>query len=103
MVVSIQYLGEVTYPGDYDIGLRVGSFDNDHLDHEPGLFRGATCLGVADAIGGRGELPAIRPAAPIGVAKRSRPEVLSYLPVVVSCSVSWSSRSRPPPCADRTP
>jgi acyl-CoA thioester hydrolase len=56
----IQYLGEVTYPGDYDIGLRVGSFDNDHLDYELGLFRGTTCLGVADAIGGRGELPAVR-------------------------------------------
>ncbi|MEU9407485.1 hypothetical protein AB0E08_17650 [Streptomyces sp. NPDC048281] len=54
----IQYVGEVTYPGDYGIGIRVRSFGADSLRYELGIFSGETCLGLADAIGGRGELSA---------------------------------------------
>ncbi|MFD9890661.1 hypothetical protein ACFWY9_15050 [Amycolatopsis sp. NPDC059027] len=53
----IQYSGEVTYPGDYEIGLSVLSFDADSVRYELGVFRGDECLGVADATGPRGELP----------------------------------------------
>ncbi|MFD8419265.1 hypothetical protein [Streptomyces sp. NPDC059466] len=55
---QIQYLGEVTYPGDYEIALSVRSVDTGSLHYELGVFRGSTCLGVADAIGPHGELPA---------------------------------------------
>ncbi|WP_431955771.1 hypothetical protein [Nocardia lijiangensis] len=54
----IDYLGEVTYPGDYEIGVLVRSFGDYSVDYELGLFRGRTCLGVADAIGERGALSA---------------------------------------------
>ncbi|MER6392853.1 hypothetical protein ABT236_30890 [Streptomyces sp. NPDC001523] len=52
----IQYLGEVTYPGDYEIALTVRSVDTGAVHYELGVFRGSTCLGVADAIGPHGEL-----------------------------------------------
>ncbi|WP_328606454.1 hypothetical protein OG943_42105 [Amycolatopsis sp. NBC_00345] len=52
----IQYLGEVTYPGDYEVGLTVRSADADSVQYELGVFRDHTCLGVADAVGPRGEL-----------------------------------------------
>ncbi|MFE5554825.1 hypothetical protein [Streptomyces sp. NPDC056544] len=55
---EIQYLGEVTYPGDYEVALTVRSFDTGSVHYELGVFRGSTCLGVADAIGPRGELRA---------------------------------------------
>ncbi|MFJ3234721.1 hypothetical protein [Streptomyces sp. NPDC086787] len=48
---QIHYLGEVTYPGDYEIGLTVRSVDTGAVHYELGVFRGSTCLGVADAIG----------------------------------------------------
>ncbi|WP_394844846.1 hypothetical protein LZC95_48340 [Pendulispora brunnea] len=51
---QIQYLGEVTYPGDYEIGLMVRSADAKSAHYELGVFRDRTCLGVADAIGPRG-------------------------------------------------
>ncbi|MEU3907114.1 hypothetical protein AB0F20_25360 [Streptomyces goshikiensis] len=51
----IQYLGEVTYPGDYEVALTVRSVDTGSVHCELGVFRGNTCLGVADAIGPRGE------------------------------------------------
>ncbi|MEV0279810.1 hypothetical protein AB0I22_25935 [Streptomyces sp. NPDC050610] len=54
----IQYLGEVTYPGDYEIGLTVRSADAESVHYDLGIFRDGTCLGVADAIGPRGALPA---------------------------------------------
>ncbi|MFI9503785.1 hypothetical protein [Nocardia sp. NPDC052566] len=54
----IDYLGEVTYPGDYEIGVLVRAFDGDRVDYELGIFRGRTCLGVADATGARGTLSA---------------------------------------------
>ncbi|MFD3554341.1 hypothetical protein ACFWWA_19895 [Streptomyces goshikiensis] len=48
---QIQYLGEVTYPGDYEVALTVRSVDTGSVHYELGVFRGSTCLGVADAIG----------------------------------------------------
>nr|WP_042185096.1 hypothetical protein [Kibdelosporangium sp. MJ126-NF4]CEL16517.1 putative 4-hydroxybenzoyl-CoA thioesterase [Kibdelosporangium sp. MJ126-NF4]CTQ90470.1 putative 4-hydroxybenzoyl-CoA thioesterase [Kibdelosporangium sp. MJ126-NF4] len=54
----VQYSGEVTYPGDYEIGLSVSSFDADAVHYELAVFRGDECLGIADATGSRGELPA---------------------------------------------
>ncbi|MEU7045177.1 hypothetical protein AB0A77_29550 [Streptomyces varsoviensis] len=54
----IQYLGEVTYPGDYEIGLAVRSADAESVHYELGVFRDSTCLGVADAAGPRGTLTA---------------------------------------------
>ncbi|MFE5859195.1 hypothetical protein ACFQ77_01400 [Streptomyces virginiae] len=56
----IQYLGEVTYPGDYEVALTVRSVDAGSVHYELGVFRGSTCLGVADAIGPHGELPSRR-------------------------------------------
>lgn len=52
----IDYLGEVTYPGEYEIGVRVRSFDVDAVRYELGIFGGSTCLGIADAVGARGVL-----------------------------------------------
>ncbi|NGO13502.1 hypothetical protein G5C60_39370 [Streptomyces sp. HC44] len=54
----IQYVGEVTYPGDYEIGILVRALDVDSVHYELGVFRGSKCLGVADATGPRGELSA---------------------------------------------
>ncbi|MFI5666342.1 hypothetical protein [Streptomyces sp. NPDC051704] len=54
----IQYLGEVTYPGNYEIGLAVRSVDSGSVHYELAVFRGGTCLGVAEAIGPRGKLRA---------------------------------------------
>ncbi len=53
---QIQYLGEVTYPGDYEIGLTVRSADAESVRYELAIFRDSTCLGVADAVGPRGTL-----------------------------------------------
>ncbi|ATL85170.1 hypothetical protein SMALA_4940 [Streptomyces malaysiensis subsp. malaysiensis] len=55
---QIQYLGEVTYPGDYEIGLTVRSVDTESVYYELGVFRDSTCLGVADAVGPLGKLTA---------------------------------------------
>ncbi|MEU8718471.1 hypothetical protein [Streptomyces sp. NPDC048663] len=55
---QIQYLGEVTYPGDYEIGLMIRPVDSDSVHYELGVFHDSTCLSVADAIGPRGKLTA---------------------------------------------
>src|SRR4051794_26584149 len=50
----IHYIGEVTYPGDYEVGLLArssDSLDEDAVYYELGIFRGDLCLGVADASG----------------------------------------------------
>ncbi|MFF0217572.1 hypothetical protein [Streptomyces vinaceus] len=52
---QIHYLGEVTYPGSYEVALTVRSVDTGSVHYELGVFRGSTCLGVADAIGPRGD------------------------------------------------
>ncbi|MEU9900555.1 hypothetical protein ACIBCS_43495 [Streptomyces phaeochromogenes] len=61
----INYVREVTYPGDYEIGILVSAFDADSVHYELGIFLDGTCLGVADAVGTRGELSA-RSLAPGG-------------------------------------
>ena len=53
---QIQYLREVTYPGEYEIGLLAWSADTESVHYELGIFRDSTCLGVADAVGPRGDL-----------------------------------------------
>jgi len=55
---AVQYLDEVTYPGDYEIGLRARDGGPGSVSYELAIFRGADCLGVADAAGPRGNLPA---------------------------------------------
>ncbi|MFB7787694.1 hypothetical protein ACFC1D_33885 [Streptomyces vinaceus] len=52
---QIHYLGEVTYPGSYEVALTVRSVGTGSVHYELGVFRGSTCLGVADAIGPRGD------------------------------------------------
>jgi acyl-CoA thioester hydrolase len=42
----------------YEIGALVRSFDDDSVHYELGIFLDGTCLGVADAVGPRGALPA---------------------------------------------
>ncbi|WP_394836587.1 hypothetical protein LVJ94_06720 [Pendulispora rubella] len=54
---QIHYLREVTYPGEYEIGLSIRSADTESVHYELGIFRDSTCLGVADAVGARGDLP----------------------------------------------
>lgn len=54
----IDYIGEVTYPGDYEIGVLVSSFDADSVHYELGIFSSGACLGIGDAIGARGMLSA---------------------------------------------
>ncbi|WP_069167119.1 acyl-CoA thioesterase [Nocardia altamirensis] len=54
----IDYLGEVTYPGDYEIGVLVHSFDAASVRYELGIFSGSTCLSIADATGPRDVLSA---------------------------------------------
>lgn len=46
--ISISYLGEAHYPGDYDVGLGVTRFGNTSFDIGCGLFVGDACLGVCD-------------------------------------------------------
>ncbi|MGA5507037.1 hypothetical protein [Streptomyces umbrinus] len=53
----IQYTGEVTYPGTFEVGLVVRTFDAASVHYELGVFRSDICLGTADAIGARGDLP----------------------------------------------
>ncbi|GHC46009.1 hypothetical protein [Streptomyces flavofungini] len=54
----VHYLGEVTYPGRYEIGVVVRSVDADSVSYELGVFRDSECLGVAEAVGPRGDLTA---------------------------------------------
>ncbi|WP_433201084.1 cytochrome P450 [Nocardia sp. CA-107356] len=76
----IDYLGEVTYPGDYEIGVLIRAFGDDSVDYELGIFRGRTCVGVADASGARGVLSAksLGPGSPRerGCSTGVRPERL---------------------------
>ena len=65
MLESARWVSEVTYPGDYEIGILVAAFDTDSVHYELGIFLEGTCLGVADAVGTRGELSA-RSLAPGG-------------------------------------
>jgi acyl-CoA thioester hydrolase len=59
--ISISYLAEAHYPGDYDVGLGVTTFGNTSFGLGAGLFSGDACVGVCDTtqvvIGERGPMP----------------------------------------------
>jgi acyl-CoA thioester hydrolase len=63
--ISISYLAEAHYPGDYDVGLGVTNFGNTSFGIGAGLFLGDTCVGICDTtqvvIGDKG--PISMPAA----------------------------------------
>jgi acyl-CoA thioester hydrolase len=46
--ISISYLAEAHYPGDYDVGLGVTRFGNTSFDLGAALFIGDQCVGVCD-------------------------------------------------------
>lgn len=48
--MSIGYLAEAHYPGDYDVGVGVSRIGNSSFDLGAGLFLGETCLGVMDTV-----------------------------------------------------
>lgn len=54
----VTYLGEVHYPGTYDIGIAVSGHDEHTVHYELGLFDENRCLGTADASAPRGKLSA---------------------------------------------
>jgi acyl-CoA thioester hydrolase len=68
----VQYIAEVGYPGDYEIGIAVAGHDAEAVHYELGLFRGDRCVGLADAIGARGELPGTTLDAWRGVSHANR-------------------------------
>ena len=59
--ISISYLAEAHYPGDYDVGLGVAKLGNTSFGVGCGLFIGDTCVGVCDTtqvvIGDKGPMP----------------------------------------------
>ncbi|MEQ1866673.1 MAG: thioesterase family protein [Micropepsaceae bacterium] len=59
--ISISYLAEAHYPGDYDVGLGVTKFGKTSFGIGAGLFLGDTCVGVCDTtqvvIGQTGPIP----------------------------------------------
>lgn len=56
--LRIEYTGEVTYPGDYEIGARMTAVDDTIVSYDLAVFRGDQCLGTAQARGPRGGLAA---------------------------------------------
>ncbi len=46
--LSISYLAEAQYPGDYDVGLGVTNFGKTSFGIGCGLFAGDKCVGVCD-------------------------------------------------------
>lgn len=58
----VQYVAEVGYPAEYEVGVAVldtGGGEGDGTVHYGlGLFLGDRCVGLADASGPRGDLPA---------------------------------------------
>jgi len=59
--LSISYLAEAHYPGEYDVGLGVTKFGNASFAIGCGLFIGEKCVGVCDTtqvvIGAGGPMP----------------------------------------------
>jgi acyl-CoA thioester hydrolase len=49
--LSVQYLGEVHYPGIYQLRVAVVGIDDDIVRYACGLFDGPTCVGLAEAVG----------------------------------------------------
>ena len=59
----VQYVAEVGYPAEYEIGVAVLGQEVDAEGHPTvhygiGVFLGDRCVGLADAVGRRGDLPA---------------------------------------------
>ncbi|GAB2661302.1 hypothetical protein GCM10027271_20090 [Saccharopolyspora gloriosae] len=54
--LRIEYTGEVTYPGDYEIGVTVTAVNDDTVHYDLAVFQAQQCLGTAQARGSRGEL-----------------------------------------------
>jgi acyl-CoA thioester hydrolase len=48
--MSISYLAEAHYPGDYDIGVGVSRIGNSSFSLGAGLFLRDTCLGAMDTV-----------------------------------------------------
>ena len=46
--ISISYLAEAHYPGEYDVGLGVSTFGNASFGIGAGLFIADKCVGVCD-------------------------------------------------------
>ncbi len=46
--ISISYLAEAHYPGDYDVGLGVTNFGRTSFGIGAALFHGEKCVGVCD-------------------------------------------------------
>jgi acyl-CoA thioester hydrolase len=49
--LAVQYLGEVHYPGIYQLRVAVTGIDDDVVRYACGLFDGPTCMGLAEAAG----------------------------------------------------
>lgn len=62
--LGIEYAGEVTFPGDYQIGVRVSAVLDDAIQYELAIFGDDRCLGTAQAQTPRGSL---NPAALPGI------------------------------------
>jgi acyl-CoA thioester hydrolase len=71
--ISISYLAEAHYPGDYEVGLGVTRFGNTSFDIGCGLFLGDKCVGVCDTtqvtIGANGPVT-IPPALRVALEKK---------------------------------
>lgn len=52
------YVAEVGYPGRYEVAVGVAGHDDDTVHYALGLFHDGGCVGLADATGRRGALPA---------------------------------------------
>lgn len=48
--VEIDYLGEVLYPGSYEVGVGVGRVGTSSIVQVCGLFDGETCLALCDTV-----------------------------------------------------
>lgn len=59
--ISISYLAEAHYPGDYDVGLGVTNFGRTSFGIGAGLFLADKCVGVCDTtqvvVGAEGPVP----------------------------------------------
>ena len=49
--LAVQYLGEVHYPGIYQLRVAVLGIDDDVVRYACGLFDGPKCVGLAEAAG----------------------------------------------------
>ncbi|MCD2187459.1 acyl-ACP thioesterase domain-containing protein [Actinomycetospora soli] len=54
----VQYVAEVGYPAQYEIGVAVLAVDGETVTYGLGVFLGDRCVGLADAVGPRGDLDA---------------------------------------------